>query len=406
MLRVNGEGALLSTLAIALVFALGGGIAAMRLRLPPIVGYLLAGVIVGPFTPGVVANTGIAGELAEIGVILLMFGVGMHFSLYDLLAVRLIALPGAVLQIILATGIGIGAARLWEWSYPASAVFGLSLSVASTVVLLRELTDRGILDSIEGRMAVGWLVVEDLITVVILVLLPALAHAAGSQNLAADSAVTSSQLVATLGVTFAKLIAFLMLMLLAGARLLPWLLDHIVWIGSRELFTLAVITIAIGIAFGAAELFGVSYALGAFFAGLVVRESDHSGRAASEMQPLQNAFTVIFFVAVGMLFDPSIMTAHATRVLAVVAIVVAGKSLISFLLVKAFRYPRDTALMVAASLGQIGEFSFILGELGVSLGLMPREGQNLIVAGALISITLNPLAFQVARRLVSRIPCG
>lgn len=399
---MNGEGALLSTLAVALVCALGGGVAAVRLRLPPIVGYLLAGIVVGPFTPGLVADVNIAGELAEIGAILLMFGVGMHFSFHDLLAVRRIALPGAVLQIILATGLGIGAARLWGWSYPASAVFGLTLSIASTVVLLREVTEQGILASLNGRIAVGWLIVEDLITVLILVLLPALAHAAGLQSVSTVSAMITGQFFQMLGMTLAKLIVFIVLMLVAGVRLMPWLLDHIVRIGSRELFTLAVITLAIGIAFGAAELFGVSYALGAFFAGLVVRESDHSGRAASEMRPLQDAFTVLFFVAVGMLFDPSIMATHASRVLAVVAIVVVGKSLISFILVRALRYSHDVALTVAASLAQIGEFSFILGELGVSLGLLPREGQNLIVAGALISITLNPLVFRLTAKISSR----
>jgi len=385
---VPHETALIATIALGLASAFLGGLIATRLRLPPLIGYLLAGVAVGPFTPGFVADSGLAGQLAEIGVILLMFGVGLHFSLRDLLSVRRIALPGAVAQIAVATAFGVGVAKWWGWSLGEGVVLGLALSVASTVVLLKALEERGILDSADGRIAVGWLIVEDLATVLALVLLPALAGLLGG-----EAAAGGGSLLVTIAITLGKVAAFLAIMFVAGRRLIPWLLDLAVSTGSRELFTLGVLAVALGIAFGSAALFGVSFALGAFFAGVVISESDLHYRAAADALPLQDAFAVLFFVSVGMLFDPSILLREPVKVLTVVAIVLFGKSLASFLIVLVFRYPVSTALTVSASLAQIGEFSFILAGLGFSLGLLPAEGQSLILAGALISITLNPFAF-------------
>jgi CPA2 family monovalent cation:H+ antiporter-2 len=403
---VHHEISLISTIAVGLVYALIGGYFASRLRLPPLVGYLLAGVALGPFTPGFVADAKLAPQLAEIGVILLMFGVGMHFSIRDLLAVRNLAVPGALVQIGFAVALTLGVATLWGWSLGPSLVLGLALSVASTVVLLRALEAQGILNSVSGRIAIGWLIVEDLVTVIILVLLPALAAALGGQPIGSDSAGhdnISGQLLSALGIVLTKFVGFVLFMLLVGARLLPWLLERVAATKSRELFTLAVVAAAIGIGFGAAELFGLSFALGAFFAGVVVGESDHSHRAAVELQPLQDAFTALFFVAMGMLFDPSILTRQPLPVLAVVAVVVLGKSAAAFLIVRVFRYPVGTALIIAASLAQIGEFSFILAELGIALRLLPAEGQSLIVAGALLSIALNSLLLRAARAIQSRL---
>lgn len=388
---------LIATMAAGLAFAFLGGLAATRLRLPPILGYILAGIVVGPFTPGYVADAKLAGQLAEIGVMLMMFGVGMHFSVRDLLAVRTIAIPGAVVQIAVATLLGAGVGRLWGWTWGSGLVFGLALSVASTVVLLRALEERGEVSSRDGRIAVGWLLVEDLVTVLALILLPALAGLLGGQapaQAAGDAA--SANLLVTLGWTVAKVGVFIALMLIVGGRVLPWLLDRVVATGSRELFTLAVVAVAIGVAFGSAELFGVSFALGAFFAGMVVNASDHSERAAAELQPLQDAFTVLFFVSVGMLFNPGTLVTHPMHVLATVAIVMIGKSLGAFGIVLAFGYPLHTALRISAALAQIGEFSFILAALGIGLGLLSQEGQNLILAAAIISITLNPLMFRLA----------
>jgi CPA2 family monovalent cation:H+ antiporter-2 len=399
---VHHEISLISTIAVGLVYALIGGYFASRLRLPPLVGYLLAGVALGPFTPGFVADAKLAPQLAEIGVILLMFGVGMHFSIRDLLAVRNVAVPGALVQIGSAAALTCGVASFWGWSLGPSLVLGLALSVASTVVLLRALEAQGILKSVSGQIAIGWLIVEDLVTVIILVLLPALAAALGGQPIGSDSA-GHGQLLPTLGIVTAKFVGFVLLMLLVGARLLRWLLERVAATKSRELFTLAVVAAAIGIGFGAAELFGLSFALGAFFAGLVVGESDHSYRAAVELQPLQDAFTALFFVAMGMLFDPSILTRQPLQVLAVVAVVVLGKSAATFLIVRVFRYPLGTALIVAASLAQIGEFSFILAELGIALRLLPAEGQSLIVAGALLSIALNSFLLRAAGAIQSRL---
>ena len=379
---------LISTIAAGLGLALVFGFIAARLRLPALVGYLLAGVIIGPFTPGFVADAEIASQLAEIGVMLLMFGVGLHFSLDDLLAVRKIAVPGAIVQMTVATALGMGLAHWWGWNLGGALVFGLSLSVASTVVLLRALESRGVLDSFNGRIAVGWLVVEDLAMVLVLVLLPPLG---GWLSGKADANV--GMLWKTLGITLLQVGGFVALMLVVGRRFFPWVLWQVQRTGSRELFTLCVVAAAVSIAFGATALFGVSFALGAFFAGMVMRESEFSHRAAEESLPLRDAFAVLFFVSVGMLFDPWVIIERPLQVLAVVGIIVVGKSLAAGLLVLAFRYPLNTALTVSASLAQIGEFSFILVGLGASLGLLPPEGQSLVLAGALISIALNQLVF-------------
>ncbi|UUZ63283.1 Kef family K(+) transporter [Polaromonas sp. P1-6] len=382
---------LISTIAAGLGLALIFGFAAARLRLPAIVGYLLAGVIIGPFTPGFVADAGIASQLAEIGVMLLMFGVGLHFSLDDLLAVRKIAVPGAVVQMTVATALGMGLAHWWGWNLGGALVFGLSLSVASTVVLLRALESRGVLDSANGRIAVGWLVVEDLAMVLVLVLLPPLGSWLSGKT---DAATDVNMLWKTLGLTLLQVGGFVALMLVVGRRFFPWVLWQVQHTGSRELFTLCVVAAAVSIAFGATVLFGVSFALGAFFAGMVMRESEFSHRAAEESLPLRDAFAVLFFVSVGMLFDPWVLLERPLQVLAVVGIIIVGKTLAAGLLVTAFRYPLNTALTVSASLAQIGEFSFILVGLGASLDLLPPEGQSLVLAGALISIALNPLVFK------------
>ncbi|SFU46406.1 YbaL family putative K(+) efflux transporter [Pseudoduganella namucuonensis] len=382
---------LITTIAAALGFGLLFGFLATKVRLPALVGYLVAGILIGPATPGYVADAALAGQLAEIGVMLMMFGVGMHFSLDDLWEVRRIALPGAVLQIAAATAMGLGLAHWWGWSIGGGLVFGLALSVASTVVLLRALEERGILDSFNGRIAVGWLVVEDLVTVLVLVLLPPLAGTLGGATPADMHA--SDNLWVTLAVTFGQVAGFIAFMMLVGRKLFPWVLWQVARTGSRELFTLCVIAAAVGIAYGATRLFGISFALGAFFAGMVLRESELSHRAAQESLPLRDAFAVLFFVSVGMLFEPSILFEQPLQLLAVVAIIVFGKSIAAFVLVILLRYPVRSALTVSASLAQIGEFSFILAALGISLKLMPHEGQSLILAGAIISIALNPLVF-------------
>ena len=381
---------LINTIAAALGLALVLGFLATRVRLPALVGYLLAGVVIGPYTPGFVADAAMASQLAEIGVMLLMFGVGLHFSLGDLLAERKIAVPGAVVQIMVATALGMAVASWWGWSLGGALVIGIALSVASTVVLLRALETLGILDTYTGRIAVGWLVVEDLAMVLVLVLLPPLSGVLGGNTAAA----TSVSIWQTLGWTLLQVGGFVALMLVVGRRVFPWVLWQVARTGSRELFTLCVVAAAVGIAFGSAVLFGVSFALGAFFAGMVMRESEFSHRAAQESLPLRDAFAVLFFVSVGMLFNPSVMWERPLQVLAVVAIIIVGKSLAAAALVLAFRYPLHTALTVSASLAQIGEFSFILVGLGASLGLLPPEGASLVLAGALISIALNPLVFR------------
>ena len=385
---------LITTIAAALGLALITGFLAVRLKLPALVGYLIAGIILGPATPGFVADIELSSQLAEIGVMLLMFGVGLHFSLDDLLAVRRIALPGAIVQIVVATLLGVGVATLWGWSLAAAIVFGLALSVASTVVLLRALESRGILETVNGRIAVGWLVVEDLVMVVVLVLLPPLSLTLGGHPESHAVKAGDRTLLTTLALTLGQVSVFIALMLVVGRRLFPKLLWLVARTGSRELFTLCVIATAVGIAYGSAALFGVSFALGAFFAGMVMRESPLSYRAAEESLPFRDAFSVLFFVSVGMLFDPQVLVREPLHVIVVVAIIVFGKSVAAFILVLLFRYPLNTALTVSASLAQIGEFSFILAGLGLSLGLLPTQGQSLILAGAIISIALNPLVFR------------
>ena len=384
---------IVGSLALAFIF----GTLAHRLRISPLVGYLLAGVIVGPFTPGYVADQGLALELAEIGVILLMFGVGLHFSLKDLLSVKAIAIPGAILQIAFATLLGWGLAWALGWPMAGGLVFGLALSVASTVVLLRAMQERHALETDRGRIAIGWLIVEDLVMVFVLVLLPPIA-AALSEGQAAGSG-SGADFLMPLLITLGKVTAFILFMLVVGRRVIPWVLHYIAHTGSRELFRLAVLAIALGVAFGAAALFGVSFALGAFFAGMVLAESELSHRAAEESLPLRDAFAVLFFVSVGMLFDPTIIIRSPLLVTATFGIIVVGKSIAAFLLVRLFRHPTGTALIISASLAQIGEFSFILAALGVELNLLPQEGRDLILAGAILSILANPVLFAAIDRL-------
>lgn len=384
---------LIATIAAGFGLAMIFGFIAARLRMPPLVGYLLAGIMIGPATPGFVADVGLAAQLAEIGVMLLMFGVGLHFSLEDLMAVRRIAIPGAIVQIAVAVVLGMVTASFWGWSIGASLVFGLCLSVASTVVLLRALEAKGLLKSINGQIAVGWLIVEDLVMVLVLVLLPALAGVLTAIDGVAEVAAPTSDIWQAVGITLAKVTAFIVLMLVVGRRVLPKLLWLVARVGSQELFTLTVIAVAVGVAFGAAKLFDVSFALGAFFAGMMMRESEFSHRAADESLPLRDAFAVLFFVSVGMLFDPSVILTQPMKLLATVAIIMVGKTIAAVALVLMFRYPLNTALTVGASLAQIGEFSFILAGLGVALGLLPVEGQSLVLAGALISIAANAAIF-------------
>jgi monovalent cation:H+ antiporter-2, CPA2 family len=398
---MSHETSLIATVAVSFAFAFLGGLVATRFRLPPLVGYLLAGIVVGPFTPGFVADIHLAPQLAEIGVIFLMFGVGMHFSVRELWEVRNIALPGAFIQIIVATLLGIGITSIWGWSLGEGLVLGLALSVASTVVLLRALGTHKLVDTDNGKIAIGWLIVEDLIMVLILVLLPPLAGILGGQPNEGETA-NPYGIIATLGLTLGKVGLFVIFMLLGGKRFFPWLLKLVEKTGIRELFTLAVVAIGLGVAFGSAELFGVSFALGAFFAGIVIKESDLSHRALTDTQPLQDAFAVLFFVSVGMLFDPSILIKQPLQVLIVLMIIIFGKSLAAYAIVRALRLPSSTALIVSGALAQIGEFSFILAGLGVSLGLLSTQGQSLILAGALLSITLNPLVFSLTKRIGSK----
>ncbi|MDC8014805.1 YbaL family putative K(+) efflux transporter [Tahibacter soli] len=393
---------LIATLVGAFVVAFVFGGLANRLRLPPLVGYLLAGVVIGPWTPGFVADQPLAAELAEIGVILLMFGVGLHFSLGDLLAVRRIAIPGAVVQIAAATAMGAALAWWLGWGLGAGIVFGLALSVASTVVLLRALEERHLVESERGRVAVGWLVVEDLAMVLALVLLPALAGVLGGKPDASHGG--GDNLWLTLTITLAKVVAFVAVMLIVGRRLIPRLLERVAGTGSRELFTLAVLAIALGVAFGAAALFGVSFALGAFFAGMMLNESEFSHQAASDSLPLRDAFAVLFFVSVGMLFDPAILVREPLAVLATFLIITIGKSIVAYLIVRAFGRERMMAATIAVSLAQIGEFSFILIGLGLDLSIVPPMARDLVLAGALLSIVVNPLAFLWLDRLQRAAP--
>jgi CPA2 family monovalent cation:H+ antiporter-2 len=402
---------LISTIVAGLVLAFIFGAIANRFRMPPLVGYLIAGVMVGPYTPGFVADGDLALELSEIGVILLMFGVGLHFSLKDLLSVRALAIPGALAQIGGATLLGLGLALLLGWSVGAGLIFGLALSVASTVVLLKALQDRHMVESEKGKIAVGWLIVEDMAMVLALVLIPAVASVNGVEAATLhDPFVDFVErftgplgIVGILVVTIVKLAAFVGFMLVVGRRVIPFVLHYTAHTGSRELFRLAVLAIALGVAAGSAYLFGVSLALGAFFAGMILSESELSHRAAQESLPLRDAFAVLFFVSVGMLFDPSVLITDPLPVIATVLIIVVGKSIISFLIVLAFRHPISTALTISASLAQIGEFSFILAALGVGLGILPPEGRDLILAGAIISIVINPLIFMALDALRPRL---
>jgi CPA2 family monovalent cation:H+ antiporter-2 len=387
---------LIATLAVGFVLAFVLGYFAHRLRLPPLVGYLLAGVMIGRLMPGVVADTAITAQLAEIGVMLLMFGVGLHFSTADLMAVRRIAVPGAVIQIALATAIGVVMAGTWGWSFGAGLVLGLSLSVASTVVLLKALEERNAVATPNGRITIGWLIVEDLAMVLTLVLLPAFAEALGGHAPADGHGIGEGSLLANLGQTIVKVTAFVLIVLFFGPRVMPWLLRQVARTGSRELFTLCVLAVSLGIAFGSAKLFDVSYALGAFFAGVVLSESDLSHKAAANSLPLQDAFAVLFFVSVGMMFDPGILLQQPGKVLGVLGLILFGKSLLALGIVAVLGYPLSTGLTAAAALAQVGEFSFILAGLGIAYQLMPPEGLSLILAGAILSITLSPVTFALA----------
>ena len=384
---------LISTVAVGLSMAFICGFIASRLRIPPVVGYLVAGILVGPSTPGLMVDISIAEQLAEIGIVLLMFGVGLHFSLKDMVEVRRIAITGAVTRTIIGTLMGTALATYWGWPLQSGVVFGLALSVASTVVLLKALEERNLMRTVEGHIAIGWLIVEDLMMILALILIPAWAsilhgNALGTTNLGHE-----------LFATFGKIALFIIIMLVAGRRLLPMLLTAVAKTRSRELFTLAVIAVAVGLAFGASVLFGVSFALGAFFAGMMIRESDLNHEVASRVLPFQDAFAVLFFVAVGMLFNPAILIEQPLNVFWVVAIIMGGKTLITFMIILLFRYPLKTALVVSAGLAQIGEFSFILISLGFTLGLLPEDGRDLILAGALFSIALNPLLFKMGQPL-------
>lgn len=394
------ESSLIATIAVGLSFALVGGYIATRLRLSPLVGYLLAGVAIGPFTPGFVADAELAQQLAEIGVIFLMFGVGLHFSIKDLWAVRLIAVPGAIVQIGVATLLGILLANSWGWPLSAGLVFGLALSVASTVVLLRAFRDDNTLYSDNGRIAVGWLIVEDLVMVFVLVILPVLAGTTSQQStLLSVLPFSSNGLAASLLLTTVEVALLTLIMLVAGRRALPRVLRLVNNTGSRELFTLAVVVMAVGVAYGSAIFFGVSFALGAFFAGVVLNESELSKRVNKKLRPFEDIFTVLFFVSIGMLFDPGILLREPMGVLGALAIVIFGKSIAAAVIVLAMRRPLDTALTVSAGLAQIGEFSFILGGAAVALKLLPPEGFNLIIAAAMLSIMINPLVFRAIRAL-------
>ena len=400
---------LIATIVIGLSLACVMGLLAQRLRLPVLAGYLLAGIIIGPFTPGYVANQELATELAELGVILLMFGVGLHFSVKDLLSVRHIAIPGALGQIAVATAAGLGLALLMGWGVGAGLIFGLSLSVASTVVLLRALQDRDLVATGRGRIAVGWLIVEDVVMVLALVLIPPLAGLLGgtAQPVEGEAAQEVLRLgfgpvTATLSVTLAKFAAFVAIMLLVGRKVIPWILHYVAHTRSRELFRLAVLSIALGVAYGSSQVFGVSFALGAFFAGMVMAGSTLSQQAMRETLPLRDAFAVLFFVSVGMLFNPTVVISAPLALIATVAIILAVKSVAAYAIVRAFGHDKGTALTIATSLAQIGEFSFILIVMGVKLAIVPPEAKDLVVAGALLSILANPLLFAALDRWTAR----
>ena len=405
------ETPLIATIVIGLSLAFVLGLLAHRLKLPMIAGYLLAGIIIGPFTPGYVADQDLATELAELGVILLMFGVGLHFSVKDLLSVRNIAIPGAVGQILVATAAGLGLALLMGWGIGAGLIFGLSLSVASTVVLLRALQDRNLVTSDRGRIAVGWLIVEDIVMVLALVLIPPLAGLLGGLAQPVDGEAEQEVIrlgfgpvTATLTVTLVKFAAFVALMLVVGRKLIPWVLHYVAHTGSRELFRLAVLAIALGVAYGSSQIFGVSFALGAFFAGMVMAGSTLSQQAMRETMPLRDAFAVLFFVSVGMLFNPTIVLDEPLALIGTVLIILLVKSLAAYGIVRAFGYDKETGLTIATSLAQIGEFSFILVVMGTKLAILPPDAKDLVVAGAMISILANPVMFALLDRWSARHP--
>jgi len=385
-------------IGLAFVF----GTIANRLKVSPIAGYLLAGVAVGPFTPGFVGDPAIALQLADIGVILLMFGVGLHFSLRDLLSLRKAVIPSVAAQIGASTALGAGLA--WLVGFPAGAgvVFGLSLSVASTVVVLRALQQRRLLETERGRLAIGWLIVQDFITVIALVLIPVLATVSGSQG--TGPGFDGGELARTLAFTFGKLAAFIGFMLLVGRRAIPAVLHYAAHSGSRELFRLAVLTVALGVAYIAAELFGVSFALGAFFAGMILSESQLSARAAEESLPLRDAFAVLFFVSIGMLFNPMVVVNDTGALAATVLVVVAGNAAVAFGLARLLGYSLETALFMAAGLAQIGEFSFILGDLGIGLGILSSRAHDLILGASIVSILANPFLVSFSSRLHAHAP--
>ncbi|WP_374444608.1 YbaL family putative K(+) efflux transporter [Providencia sp.] len=387
---------LITTIVGGLALAYLLGMIAQRLKISPLVGYLAAGVLAGPFTPGFVADAALAPELAEIGVILLMFGVGLHFSLKDLLAVKAIAIPGAIAQIAVATLLGLGLSMLFGWGIFTGIVFGLCLSTASTVVLLRALEERQLIESQRGQIAIGWLIVEDLAMVLTLVLLPA---AAAIMN--TDDA-SFSELALGLVWTIGKVVLFIFIMIVVGRKVIPWILSRTASTGSRELFTLAVLALALGIAYAAVAIFDASFALGAFFAGMVLNESELSHRAAQDTLPLRDAFAVLFFVSVGMLFDPMVLIQQPLGILAVLAIIIIGKSAAALVLVRMFGHSRRTALTISVSLAQIGEFAFILAGMGLTLGVMDKDAQNLVLAGAIVSIMLNPVLFSLLDKYLER----
>ncbi|SFR87482.1 monovalent cation:H+ antiporter-2, CPA2 family [Dyella sp. OK004] len=390
---------LIATIVGGIVLAFLFAAIAHRLKLPVLAGYMLAGVVAGPFTPGFVADGPLAHQLAELGVVLLMFGVGLHFSLKDLLSVKNIAIPGAIGQMAVATVLGMLLGWALGWPMAQSFVFGLALSVASTVVLLRALEERRLMETERGRIAVGWLIVEDLAMVLALVLLPAL-----GASLSSDGGVAPSfgEIATTVGITVGKVVAFVAVMLIVGKRVIPWLLKVVAHTGSRELFRLAVLAIALGVAFGAAGLFGVSFELGAFFAGMMMGESKLAHDAAEETLPLRDAFAVLFFVSIGMLFNYHIVLTEPLVVLAALLIIVVGKSLAALGIVLAFRKPLSTALTIATSLSQIGEFSFILIGVGVAQNLVSKEAQDVLLAAAIVSILINPLLFKLMDRVKAR----
>lgn len=400
----------ITTIAVGLGLAFVLATLAHRLRLPLLAGYLVAGIIIGPFTPGFVADQDVAAQLAEMGVILLMFGVGLHFSVNDLMSVRRIAIPGAIGQIAVATLAGLGLALLLGWSIGAGLIFGLSLSVASTVVLLRALQASGQDKTSAGRFAIGWLIVEDLVMVFAIVLIPPLAGLLGGETPAPDA--DAAQIArfgigivsATLLLTFIKVSAFVATMLIVGRKVIPVILHYIARTGERELFRLAVLALALGVAYASALIFGVSFALGAFFAGTVMAGSTLSAQAMKEVLPLRDAFAVLFFVSVGMIFDPTVLWRAPFEVLAVFAIIIGVKSVAAFGIVRILCHDRSVALTIAVSLAQIGEFSFIMMSMGVDLAILPTQARDLVVAGAILSILVNPMLFHLASRWTAAEP--